>query len=48
MAAIAQAALHQVVEAISRTAYHAKLAATFLAAAVESAKKAAHFAEMAE
>ena len=42
------AAITQVVEAISRTAYHAKLAATFSAAAADYAKKAAHFAEMAE
>ena len=41
-------AITQVVEAIPRMAYHAKLAATFSAAAADYAKKAAHFAEMAE
>ena len=42
-------AIHtQVAAAISRTAYHAKLAATYSAAAAESAKRAAEFAKMAE
>jgi hypothetical protein len=41
-------AIAQVAAAISRTAYHAKLAATYSAAAAESAKRAARFAEMAE
>ena len=41
-------AIAQVVEAISNTANHAQMAATFSAADVESATKAAILAEMAE
>ena len=45
----AMEAIHtQVAAAISRTAHHAKLAATYSAAAAESAKRAAEFAKMAE
>jgi len=45
----AMEAIHtQVAAAISRSAYHAKLAATYSAAAAESAQRAAEFAKMAE
>jgi hypothetical protein len=41
-------AIDQVVEAVTSAGYHARLAATFSAAAVEAAKKAAAFAQLAE
>jgi len=41
-------AITQVVEAITSVGYHAQMAASFSAAAAESAKKAAILAEMAE
>jgi hypothetical protein len=41
-------AINQVVEAITSAGYHAQMAATFSAAAVEAAKKAAVLAQLAE
>ena len=44
----AMEAIDQVVEAITSAGYHAQMAATFSAAAVEAAKKAAVLAQLAE
>ena len=41
-------ALNAIVEAVTSAGYHARMAASFSAMAVKSAKGAAHFAELAE